>query len=302
MYTSKLKKCEKGLSKKESSVLTHINKIKIKKGIISMILPVLFLLIWNYYATKIGNNAILPTVGKVFYNFLHAFDNFIGLGSIPRNIGYSIVRVLLGYIIGASVAFPLALLMGYFKPIRNLCENFINLFKPIPSIAWQPLVLGWFGISSLARILGMPYGPQFAIMDNFKLSMIFLIALGAFFPIWGNILFGVTNVRKVLIETAKVLGASQIDIFFHILIPAAGPTIINGMRMGLTASWVCLVSAEMLPGSMSGVGYLITHAYELARMDLVITGMICIGIIGALLDGVFRIVISKNFSWENKVK
>lgn len=302
MHTNKFKKNEKELSKKESSVLNRINKNKIKKHTIPLILPVIFLLLWNYYAGLIDNNAILPTVGRVLNNFLHAFDNFIGLGSIPKNIGYSIIRVLLGYIIGAAIAFPLGLLMGYFKLVRNLCENFISIFKPIPSIAWQPLVLGWFGVSSIARLLGMPYGPSFAVVDNFKLSMIFLIALGGFFPICGNILFGVSNVRKVLVETAKVLGASQVNIFFHVLIPAAGPTIVNGMRMGLTASWVCLVSSEMLPGSMSGVGYLITHAYELARMDLVITGMICIGFIGALLDGVFRIIMSTRFSWENKVK
>ena len=288
--------------KSKSSFPFALNKIKDKINLISLILPVLFLLLWNYYANKIGNNAILPTVGKVLGNFLHAFDNFIGLGSIPRNIGYSIVRVLLGYIIGAAIAFPLGLTMGYFKTFRKLCENFISLFRPIPSIAWQPLVLGWFGVSSIARMLNLPYGASFAIMDNFKFSMIFLIALGAFFPIFGNILFGVNNVRKVLVESVKVLGASQIDIFFHVLIPAAGPTIVQGMRMGLTASWVCLVSAEMLPGSMSGVGYLITHAYELARMDLVITGMICIGVIGALLDGIFRIIISRHFLWENKVK
>lgn len=288
--------------KSKSSFPFYLNKVKAKINLISLILPVLFLLLWNYYANKIGNNAILPTVGKVLGNFLHAFDNFIGLGSIPRNIGYSIVRVLLGYIIGAAIAFPLGLTMGYFKTFRKLCENFISLFRPIPSIAWQPLVLGWFGVSSIARMLNLPYGASFAIMDNFKFSMIFLIALGAFFPIFGNILFGVNNVRKVLVESVKVLGASQIDIFFHVLIPAAGPTIVQGMRMGLTASWVCLVSAEMLPGSMSGVGYLITHAYELARMDLVITGMICIGVIGALLDGIFRIIISRHFLWENKVK
>jgi NitT/TauT family transport system permease protein len=296
----------KSISEKSKRKLTKrsfpfpLNKIKI--NLISLILPVLFLLLWNYNAERIGNNAILPTVGRVLGNFLHAFDNFIGLGSIPKNIGYSMVRVLLGYTIGAAVAFPIGLTMGYFKTFRNLCENFISLFKPIPSIAWQPLVLGWFGVSSLARMFGLPYGAAYAMLDNFKLSMIFLIALGAFFPIMGNILFGVTNVRKVLVESAKVLGASQTDIFFHVLIPAAGPTITQGMRMGLTASWVCLVSAEMLPGSMSGVGYLITHAYELARMDLVITGMICIGAIGAFLDGIFRIIMNKHFSWQNKVK
>lgn len=291
MYTDKF---EKGFP-------FSLNKIK-KFNLISLILPVIFLLTWNYYAVKIGNNAILPTVGRVLNNFLHAFDNFIGLGSIPRNVGYSIVRVMLGYSIGAIVAFPLGLTMGYFKTVRNLFENFISLFKPIPSIAWQPLVLGWFGVQSLARLFNLPYGQTFAIMDNFKFSMIFLIAMGSFFPILGNILFGITNVRKVLVESAKVLGASQIDIFFHVLIPAAGPTIVQGMRMGLTSSWVCLISAEMLPGSMSGVGYLITHAYELARMDLVVTGMICIGVIGALLDGVFRVIMSKRFSWESKVK
>lgn len=72
--------------------------------------------------------------------------------------------------------------------------------------------------------------------------------------------------------------------------------------MGLATAWGCLVGAEMLPGSLCGIGYLITHAYELARIDLVITGMICIGIVGALLDGIFRLIANKFFSWENKMK
>lgn len=192
--------------------------------------------------------------------------------------------------------------MGYFRWVRHFFENFLALFKPIPSIAWQPLVLGWFGINSIARVLDLEFGPTFAMFDNFKLSMIFLIALGAFFPIWGNTMFGVSTVRNVLVESAKVLGASRSDIFFHVLIPAAGPTIFNGFRMGLTSSWVCLVAAEMLPGSMSGVGYLITHAYELSRVDLVITGIICIGVIGASFDGIFRVINTKRFSWQKDVK
>lgn len=279
-----------------------MKKKNIKSNLVSLILPILFLLLWEYNARKIDNNAILPRVFNVLKNFINAFDNFIGIGSIPKNIGYSLIRVLIGYLIGVVIALPLGLLMGYFKKVRQFFENFITLFKPIPSIAWQPLVLGWFGINSLARVLGMDYGPTFAFYDNFKLSMIFLIALGAFFPVWGNTMFGVSNVRNVLVESAKVLGASQFDIFFHVLLPAAGPNIINGLRMGLTTSWVCLVAAEMLPGSMSGVGYLITHAYELARMDLVITGIICIGGIGAFLDGIFRVITIKYFSWEKKVK
>lgn len=279
-----------------------ISKNKIKSFLISLIIPAIFLLIWYYVAKTLGRPAVLPTIGKVADNFIHAMDNFIGLGSIPKNIMYSLIRVVLGYSIGVILAVPIGLMMGYVPVFRNLFENFINLFKPIPPIAWQPLVLGWFGVKSLATLFNMPYGPSFAQWDQFKLSMIFLIALGSFFPVVGNVAFGVRNVRKTWIESAKVLGATEKDIFFRVLLPGAAPNIINGLRMGLATSWACLVSAEMLPGSISGVGYLITHAYELARVDLVITGMICIGVVGALLDSIFKIVEAKYFSWEHKVK
>lgn len=274
----------------------------IRRTLLSVILPILFLIFWQYGAMKINNNAVLPTVGRVASNFANAFDNFIGIGSIPQNMAYSLVRVFLGYSIGVLIGLPLGLLMGYFRWFRDFFENFITLFKPIPSISWQPLVMGWFGINSLARILNLKYGPTFAILDNFKVSMIFIIAIGSFFPIWGGAMFGVSNVRKVLIESAKVLGGSKSDIFFHVLIPAAGPTIVNGLRNGLTTSWACLVAAEMLPGSMTGMGYLITHSRELARMDLVITGVISIGVVGAAFDAIFRVIMKKKFSWERDVK
>ena len=277
-------------------------KLNIKNFIISLFLPICFILMWEFFAYKIMSPAILPTAESVAQNFIHAFDNFIGLGSIPKNIAYSLVRVLLGYCLGLLFALPLGLLVGYYNFAANLFENFISLFKPIPSIAWQPLVLGWFGIKSLATMMNLPYGATYAVWDNFKLSMIFLIALGSFFPVFSNVVFGVRNVRTSLVETAKVLGANENNIFFKILIPAASPSIIQGMRMSLGTSWVCLVSAEMLPGSMAGLGYMITHAYELARVDLVITGMICIGAIGALLDGIFKIIVNKKFNWENKIK
>jgi NitT/TauT family transport system permease protein len=277
-------------------------KDKIRTSLFSIILPIIFLMFWQYNAVKINNNAILPTVGRVASNFINAFDNFVGIGSIPKNLAYSLVRVFIGYSIGVLIGLPLGLLMGYFKGIRHFFENFITLFKPIPSISWQPLVMGWFGINSLARILNMEYGATFSVLDNFKVSMIFIIVIGSFFSIWGGAMLGVSNVRNVLIESAKVLGGSKSDIFFHVLIPAAGPTIVNGLRGGLTASWACLIAAEMLPGSMNGIGYLMTHSRELARMDLVITGIICIGFVGATFDSIFRIIIKKKFSWERNVK
>ena len=266
------------------------------------ILPVLLIIVWTLLSKIIDNKSILPSPYKVINNFIHSMDNFIGLGSLPKNVAHSLFRVVLGYGLGLLVAVPLGLFMGYFKVINKLFENFINLFKPVPPLAWQPLVLGWFGVTSLATVARLGYGESYVFWDNFKMSMIFLIALGSFFPIVNNVIFGVNNVRSTLIESAMVLGAGKKDIFFKILLPGAAPTILNGMRLGLATAWGCLVGAEMLPGSVSGVGYLITHAYELARIDLVITGMICIGVVGALLDGIFKVISRKYFSWESKIK
>lgn len=270
--------------------------------IVPFLLPVMFVIAWWIAAETVKNHFVLPLPQTVLYHFSHAMDNFIGLGSIPRNILFSLIRVLLGYSLGVLVALPLGLVMGYVPVVCDFFESFFNLFKPVPPLAWQPLVLGWFGVRSLATLFHIPYGAQFVQWDNFKLSMIFLIALGTFFPVLGNVVFGVKNVRKTLIESAMVLGAGKKDIFFRVLLPAAAPTIINGLRMGLATAWACLVGAEMLPGSPSGVGYLITHAYELARIDLVITGIICIGVVGWCLDAVYKYIAGRYFSWESKMR
>jgi len=283
----------------------NLSEVKTKEKVewmIPFILPVLLIIVWTLLSQIIDNKSILPSPYKVINNFIHSMDNFIGLGSLPKNVAHSLFRVVLGYGLGLLVAVPLGLFMGYFKVVNKLFENFINLFKPVPPLAWQPLVLGWFGVASLATVAQLGYGQSYVFWDNFKLSMIFLIALGSFFPIVNNVIFGVNNVRRTLIESAMVLGAGKKDIFFKILLPGAAPTILNGMRLGLATAWGCLVGAEMLPGSVSGVGYLITHAYELARIDLVITGMICIGVVGALLDGIFKVISRKYFSWESKIK
>lgn len=265
-----------------------------------MLLPLLFLIGWELFALQLDNAAVLPRATTVLRNLINPFETFIGLGTLFRNLMYSMARLLLGYFVAMALAIPLGLLMGYFPKFRLLFENFINLFKPVPPIAWQPLVLGWFGISSLATLLNLEYGQTYVLVDNIKLSMVFIIGLGAFFPIILNTMFGVLNVPLRWIESSLVLGASQRDLFVKVLLPAAGPNIVNGLRMGLNTAWVSLVSAEMLPGSMAGIGYFITHSYELTRIDLVITGMIVIGFAGWLMDYGFRIAIQRHFSWSNR--
>ncbi|MCI6275800.1 MAG: ABC transporter permease [Clostridium sp.] len=273
-----------------------------KNILYGLIVPIMFLILWGVLANKIGNEVILPKISSVLNNFAHATQDFIGLGSLPTNIFVSLIRVILGYTAGVVLAIPLGLLMGYKNKVYGLFNTFINIFRPIPPLAWVPLVLAWFGVSSFATIFNLPGGQMQAFLNNFKFSMVFIIGLGTFFPVLTNTVFAVKTVPQTLIESAKVLGASERDIFLKILLPASAPTIITGLRTGLGIAWSCLVSAEMLPGSLSGVGYLITHAYELGRTDLVITGVTCIGVIGASLDYIYRIIEKRHFSWQNKIR
>ncbi len=267
-----------------------------------IIVPILFVILWGILSKKIGNEVILPKITSVLNNFAHGTEDFIGLGSLPTNILVSLIRVMLGYVAGVILAIPLGLLMGYKNNIYGLFNTFINIFRPIPPLAWVPLVLAWFGVASFATVFNIQGGEVQAFLNNFKFSMVFIIGLGTFFPVLTNTIFAVKTVPKTLIESAKVLGASEKDIFLKILLPASAPTRITGLRTGLGIAWSCLVSAEMLPGSLSGVGYLITHAYELGRTDLVITGVICIGVIGATLDFIYRIIEKRHFSWQNKMR
>lgn len=279
-----------------------MNNKSLKKILLGFIVPVFFIALWGILSKKIDNNVILPSVSIVINNFAHATEDFIGLGSIPTNIMVSLIRVLLGYTVGVIIAIPLGLLMGYKNKVYDLFNNFINIFRPIPPLAWVPLVLAWFGVSSFATVFKIQGGEVQAFLNNFKFSMMFIIGLGTFFPVLTNTVFAVKTVPKTIIESAKVLGASERDVFLKILLPASAPTIITGLRTGLGIAWACLVSAEMLPGSLSGVGYLITHAYELGRTDLVITGIICIGAVGAALDTIYRIIEKKYFSWQSRMR
>jgi NitT/TauT family transport system permease protein len=220
------------------------------------------------------------------------------MGSLLSNVLVSLIRVLMGYIVAVALAIPLGILMGTYGLAYSMLNNFLSLFRPIPPLAWVPLVTAWFGVSSLAGTLGLEQGQWYICLSNLKFSMMFIIFIGAFYPILTSTIYGVKNVNQTLIEASRVLGADEWAIFRKVILPAAMPSIVTGLRIGLGIAWMCLVSAEMLPGSLSGIGYLITHAYTLASTDIVIAGMVCIGVVGAFMDLIFRYVEEKKFTWQ----
>lgn len=262
------------------------------------LVPLLFLAVWELLALRLGNEIILPPVEQVGTLLLHPLDELISMGSLLDNIGISLARVLSGYVLAALTAIPLGIAMGYSANADSLLTGFLGLFRSIPPLAWVPLVLAWFGVSSLATLTGMPIGPFYGYLHNIKLSMLFIIFIGGFYPILTSAMHGVRMVPATFLDAARVLGANERDIFRKVLLPATAPAIVNGLRIGLGVAWMCLVSAEMLPGSLSGVGYLITHAYTVGRTDVVVAGMVSIGAIGAGLDWLFRLLEEKKFAWK----
>ncbi|WP_432736704.1 ABC transporter permease [Maridesulfovibrio sp. FT414] len=260
--------------------------------------PALLAVIWTALAHRIGNQVILPGIEQVGMIILDPTADLISMGSLAVNVLVSLVRVIMGYTLAALLAIPLGVVMGYYGTVFKFFNGFLNLFRPIPPLAWVPLVMAWFGISSLATISGVESGRLYIYLDNIKFSMLFIIFIGAFYPILTSTIHGVRNVNKTLIDSARVLGATEGQIFRKVLLPAAMPSIITGMRIGLGIAWMCLVSAEMLPGSLSGVGYMITHAFTLASTDIVIAGMISIGFVGAAMDSGFRWIEKNKFSWR----
>lgn len=269
-----------------------------KAFILPVLVPLVFLAAWELIALRLKNEIILPPAGQVGTLLLHPLDDLIAMGSLLDNIGISLARVLSGYILAALTAIPLGIAMGYSATADKLLTGFLGLFRSIPPLAWVPLVLAWFGVSSLATAFNLPISPFYGYLHNIKLSMLFIIFIGGFYPILTSAMHGVRMVPDTLLDAARVLGATERDIFRKVLLPATAPAIVNGLRIGLGVAWMCLVSAEMLPGSLSGVGYLITHAYTVGRTDVVVTGMVSIGAIGAGMDWLFRMLEEKRFAWK----
>ena len=136
--------------------------------VLSLAAVLAFLAIWSWSAMVIGNKVILPTVGEVAALLSRPTEDLLSMGSLLTNILVSLLRVLLGYMVAVAIAIPLGIAMGYYSAVHTMLGDFLNLFRPIPPLAWVPLVMAWFGIASLADLFGVDRGPWFVYLNNFK--------------------------------------------------------------------------------------------------------------------------------------
>jgi NitT/TauT family transport system permease protein len=231
----------------------------------------LFVLVW-WLVSTLPSAIQIPSPVEVAASVLRLdFGVFLG------DMLLSTWRVGLGFVIAALVAIPLGIVMGYSPLARDLIFPPVELFRPIPPIAWIPLAILFF--------------------PSAEWMIIFLTFYGAFFPIVYNTISGVSGIRSDYIRAAKSLGASQWTVFWQIVLPAALPIIFAGLYIAISVAWLMVVAGEMI-ANQGGVGAMTWQAYQTTQYPLIFVGMAAIGILGFLSSVAVRVIAQIVIRWE----
>ena len=219
----------------------------------------------------------VPSPGKVFV----AFAEHLRTEVFYVHIGVSMRRILISYCLAVLVGVFIGLLMGRLSFARAFIMPYIEIVRPIPAVAWIPLaILMW---------------------PTEEASIIYITYLGALFPIVINTMHGVEQTPEVLVRAAKSLGASSLNIFWHIVLPAALPSIAAGLAIGMGVSWFSLLAGEIISGQY-GIGYFTWNAYSLINYQDIVVGMLVIGFLGTLSTLAVKSLTRPFLRWQEKAR
>lgn len=225
--------------------------------------------VWQIAAAAVNDPLLLPSFSQVVDAFFSVWQTIL-----VEDLPTSLEHFLIGLLAGLAVALPIGMGMGWFRAIDRIADPIVEVFRPIPPLAWIPFAIVWFGLTSAAAG--------------------FIIFVGAVFPILINTYVGFRSLPKVYVESAKVLGATRdIDLVRYIAVPFALPSIAGGVRIAMGIAWMCLVAAEQFGVSTSGLGYKIWSYYYLHEMPYVLLYMIVLGLLGLLIDHTFRYIVEE---------
>lgn len=234
-----------------------------KELVLPIVVAVVFLAAWHA-AVKLSGSDIFPTPWQVVLGIAELAKQ----GVLVKYIVASLFRVTWGFGLAILLGVPLGLLLGWFKPLAAAFNPMIQIFRPISPIAWIPVAILWFGVDDR--------------------SPIFLIFLASVFPITVSSMAAVQNMQPVYVRAARNFGLKNTQLFRQVIFPACLPQILTGLRIALGIAWLVVVAAEMIAVN-SGLGYLIIDARNAGkRYDLVVAGMVMIGLIGLALDVAVR--------------
>jgi NitT/TauT family transport system permease protein len=265
-------------------MLSPAGRRTLRQVLLAVILPALVIVVWQLAGTD-GSlfGGVLPTPDRVWQAWkIWAFGT-TGLSLNPysgtwlANLVFSADRVGKGFLLAILVAVPVGLAIGWNRIASGALDPTVQLLRPIPITAWLPFSIAVFGIRDMGAV--------------------FLIALGAFYPIVVNTAQGARDVERNLIRAAMMMGAGRWTILRRVVLPASLPSIFTGLRIGLGIAWTAVIVAEMV-AVKSGLGYVLWDAYYVGRMDVVIADMATIGLLGLVSDRVILLIESWVLKWR----
>ncbi|MGG3556243.1 ABC transporter permease [Peribacillus frigoritolerans] len=249
-----------------------------KSALRGSVLPVVVLIAWQ----ALGSVGILPA--QLFSSPLLIVMTFIDLvqsGEMGMHLQISLTRAFLGFALGGFLGLLLGIIVGMQKKSEEYLNPSIQMLRTVPLLAITPLFIMWFGFGELSKVL--------------------LIALGAFFPLYLQTFLGLRNVDKKLYDVALILEFSRREQITKLMIPAALPNILLGIRLALSAAWMCLVVAELL-GADRGVGFMIQDARSFMQTDVVFVGIIVFALAGKISDSLVRFLENHLLKWQDSFK
>ena len=251
--------------------------LKLLSKLKGLVIPVLALILCEILVRN-GFIApyLLPAPSSLWQSLLE-----LSTGDLWLHIWTSTWRVFLGFFIGSGLALVFAILVGLNKQAEEFLEPSFSAIKSIPSLAWIPLLLLWLGIDEASKIT--------------------LIAIGAFFPTYTNTVAAIQGVDRKLIEVAQVYRLKYLQQIKEIVLPAASPGILTGLRNSLSLSWMFMIAAELIAATQ-GIGYLLSDGRETSRPDIVIIAIILLAILGKMTDSLMKIAEKWLLRWRDVVK
>jgi len=258
----------------------NFKKNSIEKSLTILTWLIIFMT-W-YFITKleIFSKTLVPSPYRVWTTFLYILENGYNKISLWAHLGASFQRLFIALALAIITAIPIGLLSGYFIKIKAVVDSVVEFYRPLPPLAYYTLLILWFGIDNTSKII--------------------LLYLAGFAPIYIACVSAVKKINKDYILSAKSLGANELNIFFKIVLPSSMPEIFTGIRTAVGVAYTTLVSSEMI-ASTSGIGWMVLDASNFLKSDVIIVGIIIMGITGILIDKILRIIESKIVFWKGQI-
>jgi sulfonate transport system permease protein len=239
------------------------------------VIPALVLAVWQLAGSA---GLISPEFLPTPLSILSAFAALAVSGELTHHLGVSIGRAGLGFLLGGVLGLLFGVLTGLFRKAEYLLDPSVQVLRLVPHLAIAPLIILWFGFGEMSKVV--------------------IILSGSFFPLYINTFMGIRGVDNKLFEVARVLGFSPLQKLRRLILPAALPGILLGLRLSMAVAWIGLVVAELI-GSQSGVGFLINEAKQNANTEVIFVGIIIFAVVGKLIDSLFRVIERKFLHWRD---